>query len=214
VKITDGLHGFLWQSSMENNCNSYLVQGEKTVLVDPGHRHLFSHVEQGLRRLGLTVEAVDLVVVTHAHPDHLEGVSKFPKNTLFAMSEEDCRFLQSMASGRYALREPDFFLREGDFAVGDLSFRVFLTPGHSPGSISLYLENLKALFTGDVVFSQGIGRTDLPGGAGRVLRDSIETLRRLPIDYLLPGHGNPLQGREAVEKNFQVIEEYWYPYLR
>ncbi len=214
MKIAEGLHAFLWQSSMENNCNTYLVQGEKTVLVDPGHRHLFSHVEQGLRRLGLAVEAVDLVVATHAHPDHLEGVSKFPKNTLFAMSEEDCRFLQSMASGRYALPEPDFFLRKGDFAVGDLSFRVFPTPGHSPGSISLYLESLKALFTGDVVFSQGIGRTDLPGGSGRVLRDSIEKLRRLPVDYLLPGHGNPLQGREAVEKNFQIIEEYWYPYLR
>lgn len=206
--------GFCGRAPWRTTATAISYRGKKTVLVDPGHRHLFSHVEQGLRRLGLTVEAVDLVVVTHAHPDHLEGVSKFPKNTLFAMSEEDCRFLQSMASGRYALPEPDFFLREGDFAVGDLSFRVFLTPGHSPGSISLYLENLKALFTGDVVFSQGIGRTDLPGGAGRVLRDSIETLRRLPIDYLLPGHGNPLQGREAVVKNFQVIEEYWYPYLR
>lgn len=214
MKITEGLYAFLWRSPVENNCNTYLVRGEKTVLIDPGHGHLFSHVEQGLRRLGMTPGSVDLVIVTHAHPDHLEGASKFSPPTLLAMDEEDHRFIKTMAGSRSRLPEPDFFLREGDLAVGDLSFQVFPTPGHSPGSISLYLKDLKALFTGDVVFSQGIGRTDLPGGKGRLLRESIEKLRRLDVAYLLPGHGDMVRGKEAVQKNFQTIEEYWYPYLR
>ena len=214
MKIAEGLYAFLWRSAAENNCNTYLVRGEKSVLIDPGHRHLFSHVEQGLGKLGMTAGSVDLVIVTHAHPDHLEGVRMFPKPTLFTLGEEDHRFIKATAGSRYEVPEPDFFLREGDLAVGDLSFQVISTPGHSPGSISLYCRELKALFTGDVVFSQGIGRTDLPGGKGRALRESIEKLRRLDVEYLLPGHGDMVQGREAVRKNFQLIEEYWYPYLR
>lgn len=79
------------------------------------------------------------------------------------------------------------------------------TPGHSPGSICLYYEKEKALISGDTLFYLGVGRTDLPGGDTASLAQSLERLARLDIEYLVPGHGEMLKGRKAVEKNFQLI---------
>ena len=108
---------------------------------------------------------------------------------------------------------PDIMLREGELNVGHLNFQVIHTPGHSPGSVCLYWPDKKVLFTGDVVFDQGVGRTDLPGGSGENLKESIRTLSRLEVDYLLPGHGEPISGRDLVIANFSDIEGTWFAYL-
>ncbi|MRR38188.1 MBL fold metallo-hydrolase, partial [bacterium] len=104
-------------------------------------------------------------------------------------------------------------LQEGDLALGDKSFRIILTPGHSPGSASLYWPEKKALFTGDVVFSQSIGRTDLPGGSGKQLKESISRLAELDVEVLCPGHGDIVAGRENVKKNFKLIKDFWFNQL-
>ena len=109
--------------------------------------------------------------------------------------------------------EPEILLQEGDLKVGDLTFRVIHAPGHSPGSVCLYWPEKKTLLTGDVVFNQGVGRTDLPGGSGQELKESIHTLSLFETDYLLPGHGDILSGRESVDANFKTIERDWFPYL-
>jgi glyoxylase-like metal-dependent hydrolase (beta-lactamase superfamily II) len=69
------------------------------------------------------------------------------------------------------------------------------------------------LFAGDVVFNQGIGRTDLPGGNGQELKDSIKKIAKLDLDYVLTGHGDIVSGRENVISNFKVIESQWFAYL-
>lgn len=170
MKIMDGLHAFLWRDPTNNNCNTYLIDGDQRILIDPGHRHLFKHVEMELREVGLSSADIDLVIVTHAHPDHMEAVEMFAKPTLFAMGLAEMDFLRDMAE-RYrrdlGVPEPDFFLQEGELKVGRNNFQVVPAPGHSPGSICLYWPGQKVLFTGDVVFNQGIGRTDLPGGNGK-----------------------------------------------
>ena len=74
MKITNNLHAFVWESMTTNNCNSYLIGGSARVLIDPGHSRLFDHVELGLKELGLTTSDIGLVICTHAHPDHIEGV--------------------------------------------------------------------------------------------------------------------------------------------
>lgn len=79
------------------------------------------------------------------------------------------------------------------------------TPGHSPGSICLYMKKEKALIAGDTIFSLGVGRTDLPGGDTELLIASLKKLAKLDIEYLIPGHGDMLKGREAVQKNFDMI---------
>ena len=97
--------------------------------------------------------------------------------------------------------------------IGDFGFQVIHTPGHSPGSICLYWPDRKVLFTGDVVFYQGVGRTDLPGGNGEDLKASIKRISQLEVDYLLTGHGNVVSGRDLVKANFSEIERVWFAYL-
>ena len=70
------------------------------------------------------------------------------------------------------------------------------------------------LIMGDVVFNQGIGRTDLPGGNGKLLKESILKLADLDVEYLLPGHGDMVSGRKSVEANFKIIEDQWFDYLQ
>jgi hydroxyacylglutathione hydrolase len=213
TKVFEGLVAFIWQDYQENNCNTYLLEGMKRIMIDPGHRHLFGHVQRGLESMRISPADVDVVVISHAHPDHVEAVSFFKKPTLLAMSAEDHRLLKGFAGVYPGIPEPDFFLQEGELTIGESHFQVIPSPGHSPGSLCLYWTDRKALFTGDVVFAEGIGRTDLPGGNGALLKQSIQRLATLDVEYLLPGHGNMIIGKDEVGANFRMIEDYWFAYL-
>jgi hydroxyacylglutathione hydrolase len=213
MKILDGLYGFIWQSASENNCNSFFIDGAKKILIDPGHRHLFQHVKRGLAQIETTPEQIDVVLVTHGHPDHLEMVGSFGPSTRWAMSRIDYEFVMKYIGSPVEFPKPAFFIQEGDLTLGDKTFQAILTPGHSPGSISLYWPEKKVLFTGDVVFSQSIGRTDLPGGSGKQLKESISRLAELDVEVLCPGHGDVVAGRENVKKNFKMIRDFWFNQL-
>lgn len=217
MKILDNLQAFIWRDPRANNCNSYLITGSKKILIDPGHIQLFDQVRFGLLDLGLTPEQIDLVFITHGHPDHLEAAALFRPPTTITMGQDEFRFIKEWA-GRYNRDKgngfaPDFFLQEGEVTIGDQTFQILVTPGHSPGSLCLYWPEHKTLFTGDLVFSQGIGRTDLPGGNGNQLKESIQRIACLDIEYLLSGHGEIIKGRKAVETNFRMIETTWFNYL-
>jgi hydroxyacylglutathione hydrolase len=219
MEVFNGLHAFIWLNPTANNCNTYFIDGSKKILIDPGHDHLFAHVEDNLSRMAVSLQDIDLVIITHGHPDHIEGVKKFlGTSTPIAIHTIEMDFIRSFIS-HYGEAlgvsefEPLILLQEGDLNVGDLSFKVIHTPGHSPGSICLYWTERKVLFTGDVIFHQGLGRTDLPGGSGQELKDSITRISRLDVDYLLPGHGDLISGREPVKRNFETIERMWFGYL-
>ncbi|MEW6665561.1 MAG: MBL fold metallo-hydrolase [Thermodesulfobacteriota bacterium] len=219
MRLADELYAFPWLDYATNNANSYLIHASKKILVDPGHDHLFGALRSHLESLALSPEDLDLVLATHAHPDHAEALRHFSRLSVpicFPLPEFE--LLKSAAPGHeggLAMLgfQPHLLLREGSLEVGDLVFQVYHTPGHSPGSVCLYWPEKKALFTGDVVFYGGIGRTDLPGGDSQELMKSIQRLSLLDVDFLLPGHGDLIQGRDEVRHNFQDIERSWFPYL-
>ncbi|WAC08856.1 MAG: MBL fold metallo-hydrolase [Thermodesulfobacteriota bacterium] len=221
MQISDNLHAFLWNSSAINNCNTYLIDGATRVLIDPGHLNLFEHVQKGLTILGMEIPDIGLVINTHAHPDHIEAVQLFNKKEgLTAISEEEWRFVKEMRDfidSVFGINidaiAPKFFLQEGDLVVNGLELKVFHTPGHSPGSLSVYSPKQKVLFTGDLIFKNGIGRTDLPGGNSTLLKKSVERLRELEIEILLPGHGEIISGAKEIRANFDTIERFWFPFL-
>lgn len=221
MKLTKDLFAFVWRDPRANNCNTYVVSGGLTLLIDPGHAAYLRRLEQEMARQGLDPRKVGLVIATHAHPDHMEGAEAFGRlSARVAIHEEEAAFAGPLQDAFYrsqGFSPPNlafsFFLREGDLKVGDHTFQVLHTPGHSPGSVVLYWPEEKALFTGDVLFAGGLGRTDLPGGNGAKLKESIRRLEALDVEWLLPGHGDVLKGKEAVEKNFQAVKATYFDYI-
>ena len=221
MKLTNNLHAFIWQSMTTNNCNAYFIDGPSRVLIDPGHRALFEHVKRGLEDLNLSINDMDVVICTHAHPDHLEAVPLFKETpALFTMHATEWHWAATIGKQMSAsfgidindLR-PDFFLTAGSLSLKGLNLDVIHTPGHSPGSVSLYWPQEKALFTGDLVFKDGVGRTDLPGGDGSQLKESITGLKNLDVEWLLSGHGEVISGADKVKKNFEDVESFYFAYV-
>jgi hydroxyacylglutathione hydrolase len=213
MRLGDDLYAFPWQSFTENNCNSYLIGGPFRILIDPGHQHLFHGLRDSLESMNIGLEDIGLVIGTHMHPDHIEAVQSFSSlPTMAAIGEEEYRYFKGALS-RYPRVAFDFFLTEGSLKAGGVELEIIHTPGHSPGSICIYWPSRKALFAGDVIFEQGVGRTDLPGGSSAQLKDSIERLSSLDIEFLLPGHGNVIQGKDEVASNFSLVEQVYFGLL-
>jgi len=216
MQITERLHAFIWNQMASNNCNTYLIDGSEKILIDPGHVMHFAHVRNGLAELGLGLNDIGLVVLTHAHPDHLEAVRLFRGGLAkLAMHELAWQLIESFGpmidpNMDISSYRPEIFLGEGEMTAGDTSLEVIHTPGHSPGSISLYWLQQKALFTGDLIFKDGLGRTDIPGGDGAQLKQSIRRVAEMDIEILLPGHGDLIVGKDAVQKNFRQVEDFWF----
>ncbi len=177
--------------------NCYLVADRslgEVVIVDPGEE-----AELFLRRIeteGWTLRAVWL---THAHLDHVAGVAHVVRATGVAtyLHPLDRSLYDGVVEqGKWlgveteAPPPPDHALAHGDtLGVGDCSFKVVHTPGHSPGSVTFIGHG--AALVGDVLFAGSVGRVDLPGGDGFTLLKSIEReLMPLPDHTIVyPGHG-------------------------
>jgi hydroxyacylglutathione hydrolase len=217
MRIIDDLYVYAWTSYQENNCNTVFIDGKMPVLIDPGHRHLFNNVVEGMARDGKIIDHVKCILCTHSHPDHIEAIDLFNNEILKGMSREEYEYLNNGGKELFlamGCRTPQasfkIFLQEGTVKLGDKSFQIIPTPGHSPGSICLYWEEKKVLFSGDTVFYMGVGRTDFQGGDINALADSVEKLSRLKVEYLIPGHGGIIKGEKEISKNFKVILEEFF----
>ena len=220
MKLADDLYAYPWSQTMVNNCNTYLLNGPSPVMFDPGHSQLYDNVEMGLAADGIR-EAPALVVLTHCHPDHLEAAQNLRKQgARLAMHPAEVEYMEGEGRALAAALGLNFgdvtidvFLEEGDLQVGDHRIQVIHTPGHSPGHICLYLPEYKALIAGDLVFAQGVGRVDFPGGDGQALKDSIQRVAELELEMVLPGHGPIIKGADMVRRNFDIITQVYFGML-
>ena len=220
MQLAPELYFYPWTQTTVNNCNSVLIAGGAPTLVDPGHRQLYGHVENGLAGDGFR-ELPGLVLLTHCHPDHLEAAAQLQRQgaklamhaTEIAYMHGQGRALASSLGMSFPEITMDIILEEGELTLGQDTLQVIHTPGHSPGHVCLYWPKLKALIAGDLVFAQGVGRVDFPGGNGEQLKASIKKVAALDIELLLPGHGPILRGKEQVAKNFALIEQFYFPML-
>jgi hydroxyacylglutathione hydrolase len=221
MKLEKDLYAYLWQNPYENNCNTYVIKGEKTVLIDPGHSRFLNQVFQQMEGDEISPDAIDLIILTHSHPDHVEGLEAFlDKPIKIAMNPEEERYL--LESGKLLFEmmgQPlpklriDFYLKEGELHLKGETFRIYQTPGHSPGSLCIYCPERKVLLTGDLIFYGGVGRTDFLEGNSKLLMESIERVADLDTEILLPGHGEIVVGKEKILQNFEFIRQNFYAYL-
>jgi len=179
---------------LQTNC--YILQSEnETIIIDPGDEG--ERILRFVKALGFTPR---LIVATHAHFDHVLGVERIRRDlhVPFAINKGDLRILESMQArvrqfmGFNVPPPPkvDQFLADGQLiTLGQDTLKVLHTPGHSPGSISL--AGRGCVFTGDALFNQSIGRTDLPGGnLDTLIRSITDRLFSLDDDTIVyPGHG-------------------------
>ena len=193
--------------------NSYIVADEKTkqaLVIDPGDEP--DRIIELIKNNAFEVKAI---ICTHAHFDHIGAVGDVKKVTgaKVLIHESDMELYRGAkdqaAFWGYDLDdipEPDTFLNEGDeVRIGNLTFKVLHTPGHSPGGICLYGEGV--VFTGDTLFQGSVGRTDFHGGDMAKLKESFKRLLGLPEDTtVFSGHGPETTiGREKRE-NFFITE--------
>jgi len=217
MKVTDGIYAYIWNGIFENNSNLFFFGEPLNILFDPG---LKNHVDTRFKEMradGLDPEKIEYILNTHCHPDHFEGSLSFAdKDVKLVMHREEIDFFTQYGPEffrMFGMPFPDITfdieLTEGPWEVNGVELQVYHTPGHSPGSVCVYWPEKKALACGDLVFDQSFGRTDFPGGSMAVLIESIKKISTLDIEHLLPGHMGIISGKENVQKNFQILEQYF-----
>ena len=185
--------------------NTFVVWDEETkeaAVIDPGMSSLSEEelLEDFISKKNLQIK---YLINTHCHIDHILGCNFVNEkhNPIYLIPEKDVPLLQNGKTQASAFgvdfKEPPkpngFITEEEELQLGKTKIKFLFTPGHTPGEFCIYFEEDKICITGDVLFREGIGRTDLWGGDYNRLIRSIETkLFTLPGDVkIYPGHGEP-----------------------
>lgn len=179
--------------------NCYIIGDPATregAVIDPGDEA--PRIIKAMENTGLRFK---YIINTHAHIDHVGAVQSVKDHFAipFYLHRDDEVILRHMpqSAAMFGLkvgRVPDidfYFNPPADMRLGDLSFKIFHAPGHSPGSVCFYFAAQHILIAGDVLFNGSIGRTDLPGGDFDTLINSIrQNIFTLPEETTVyPGHG-------------------------
>ncbi|MBI2958624.1 MAG: MBL fold metallo-hydrolase [Chloroflexi bacterium] len=245
MKLTDDVYAYVWQGQ-GNNCNTYLLkyadEGKtKYVMVDPGlvmadpfgtgefTEPALATVLESMKCDGIDVRDVGFIFNTHGHGDHA-GASLDVRRMCgapMAMHRADLDIYEmKVARAHRGIRltsediAHDIYLEEGVLDLGKpagISLEVIRTPGHTPGSVSLWWAEKKVLVVGDTIFYRSVGRTDGPGGDSAELVKSVNRLASIDAECVLTGHpyGHPgvIVGAQEVRRNFDMVVRRVLPML-
>lgn len=180
--------------------NCYIVvdeESKKSIIIDAPPDSL-SSITTYIKSNGLSLE---YIILTHGHIDHIAHAEKLQAETKakILLHEEDHYWIEppdymlALVAGDYIKFVPDISPKDNEkYFVGKYKFEIIHTPGHTKGGICIYFKDNNVLFSGDTLFQESIGRTDLYGGSAKILLESIcKKLLILPDDTIVyPGHGD------------------------
>jgi glyoxylase-like metal-dependent hydrolase (beta-lactamase superfamily II) len=208
------IHEILPVGALQCNCS---ILGDEAsgeaIVIDPGDD--IPRIMAILQRHKLTVKQI---LITHAHIDHIAGAARLKRLTgapiLYNPRDLPLVKMMDIQAGWLGVETPevaapDDSLDQGRIVeIAGLSGEILHTPGHTQGSVCLYLPEKNLLLAGDTLFAGSVGRTDLPGGDGPTLIRSIhDQLLPLPDStVVVPGHGpNTTIGKERASNPFLIV---------
>lgn len=161
--------------TLDENCYILVHEG-KCLVIDPGDQ--FYTIESQIGENSLIG-----ILITHRHPDHIGALEKLAK---------------TYSAPIYDKRN----LKEGRYEIGDFKFEVIYTPGHTEDSITFAFYEYNFMFTGDFIFKNSVGRTDLPTGDMEEMKKSISKIKDYSDRYhIYPGHGDSSTLKDEKENN-------------
>lgn len=192
--------------------NCYVIKGDglRVIIIDPGEE-----CDEILRVLKLNNYQVSYIVCTHAHYDHISSVheikeeysANFLLNSLDSELLSKANFYRYIFGGEKKITIPKIdidLLAITSFKFDSLDLSVIFMPGHTAGSTGILING--CLFSGDTIFSGGLGRVDLPGGNKEQLMKSVRDLSLLPMDTVIyPGHGQSMILSEFIKNNSELF---------
>lgn len=160
---------------LDENCY-VLINDKECLVIDPGDDYpKIKEVVGANKVLG--------VLITHSHFDHIGALRNF-------LTKRSIKIFKKSS------------LTENKYTIGNFNFECLYTPGHSKDSVSFYFKDEKAMFVGDFIFKESVGRSDLPGGDINELKESLKKIKKYDDDITLyPGHGEKTTLKYEKENN-------------
>lgn len=206
MSLSDTLFLKIPVGELEVNCYIiYSVNTKNCYIVDPGDNGEI--ILRKIMEAGLNPQKI---LLTHGHIDHCGGIRHIVSETGIPVliHKMDSSLMTSQRNlelgsvfGLDTPPEPDGFFENGEIIRLDgKDIEIIHTPGHSPGSVCF--KTGKMLFTGDTLFRGSVGRTDLPGGNFKQLEESLELLKKNPVETIIhPGHGESTDIKQELRLN-------------
>lgn len=201
--------------------NVYVVHDEKTAIIDAGFPEDFVRISRIMEKNGLRLSELNFLINTHCHFDHTGGNFMFVRSSgcLVLAHKNDSDVIErgddvvscaKIFGGKLIPVRVERRLAEGDeICLGNWTLKILHTPGHTAGSMCILLPEEGILFSGDTVFADGFGRTDLPTGNPRDLIASLHRLLSESFSSIFPGHGEiSKEGKESVRRALELAREY------
>lgn len=220
MKLINNLYYYPEQGMLD--CNSYVIKGNPGIIIDPGNIDFLKTRISAMQQDGITPKDIGTIVNTHLHIDHCGANEEFKKLSgakiaLYPVQKKNYQLVVVDGARLFGMQPGDFtvdsILEEPVLKSGNIKIEIIAAPGHSPDCICFYLRKEKVLICGDVLFEMNTGRVDLPGGQADELKKSIDTLAKLDVEYLLPGHMGVVAGAENVKENFDFIKKNVFQWL-